>query len=179
MLKALTCIFVFFTFLIFSIVNVFVRKPYMDEIFHYPQALKYYNGSFFEWDPKITTPPGLYLSSVTILIPLSKLIEYDLRKIEYFRITNLFFTFGNFFLLYKILCLQHLKDEERFKIFSAMNISMFPVLYFFTFLYYTDCGSVFFVLLMYYWNKKYCFISAAIAGALSIFFRQTNIVWVF
>ena len=35
----------------------------MDEIFHVPQAQKYCLGKFDEWDPKITTFPGLYLSS--------------------------------------------------------------------------------------------------------------------
>jgi alpha-1,2-glucosyltransferase len=37
--------------------------PYMDEIFHIPQSQKYCRGNFTEWDPKITTFPGLYLSS--------------------------------------------------------------------------------------------------------------------
>ncbi len=33
-------------------------------------------------------------------------------------------------------------------------LSLFPVLYFFNFLYYTDAGSVFFVFLMYYLSLK-------------------------
>ena len=33
-------------------------EPYMDEVFHIPQAQKYFNGNFSYWDPKITTPPG-------------------------------------------------------------------------------------------------------------------------
>lgn len=30
-----------------------------DEFFHIPQAQKYCEGRFREWDDKITTPPGL------------------------------------------------------------------------------------------------------------------------
>ena len=34
-----------------------------DEPFHVPQAQAYCNGEWSTWDPKITTPPGLYISS--------------------------------------------------------------------------------------------------------------------
>ena len=36
-------------------------EPYMDEIFHVRQAQRYCDGDLWAWDPKITTPPGLYL----------------------------------------------------------------------------------------------------------------------
>jgi hypothetical protein len=60
-------------------VNSIVTKPYMvcvilltawilrrachaqDEPFHVPQAQAYCNGEWATWDPKITTPPGLYV----------------------------------------------------------------------------------------------------------------------
>lgn len=69
--------------------------------------------------------------------------------------------------------------EMKVYVLSALNLAIFPVLYFFTFLYYTDSGSTFFVLLMYYLHLRHSFFKAAIAGAISLFFRQTNIVWVF
>lgn len=34
--------------------------PYMDEIFHIPQALLVCSGDYVSWDSKITTFPGLY-----------------------------------------------------------------------------------------------------------------------
>lgn len=37
---------------------------YMDEMFHVPQAQRYCNGNFNSYDPKITTPPGLYILSL-------------------------------------------------------------------------------------------------------------------
>ena len=40
-----------------------VPEPYMDEVFHVPQARRFCDGDFAHWDPKITTFPGLYLAS--------------------------------------------------------------------------------------------------------------------
>jgi hypothetical protein len=34
-------------------------EPYLDEVFHIPQAQVYCEGRFDVWDDKITTPPGL------------------------------------------------------------------------------------------------------------------------
>ena len=57
-------------------------------------------------------------------------------------------------------------------------LAVFPVLYFFTFLYYTDASSVFFVLLMYYLSLRGNHFAAALAGSASIMVRQTNVIWV-
>jgi alpha-1,2-glucosyltransferase len=40
------------------LVNDLVPTPYMDEIFHVPQAINYCKANFHLWDNKITTPPG-------------------------------------------------------------------------------------------------------------------------
>ena len=58
-------------------------------------------------------------------------------------------------------------------------MAFFPLLYFFSFLYYTDVGSTFLVLLMFclHLDRRDWF--ASFIGALSVFFRQTNIIWVF
>ena len=40
--------------------------PYMDEVFHVPQAKAYCDGNFSHWDDKITTLPGLYYVSYII-----------------------------------------------------------------------------------------------------------------
>ena len=37
---------------------------YMDEIFHVPKAQRFCSGDFSNYDPKITTPPGLYILSL-------------------------------------------------------------------------------------------------------------------
>ena len=50
-----------------ELVDQNVPEPYMDEIFHIPQAQRYCAGNFTQWDDKITTLPGLYLFSVGLL----------------------------------------------------------------------------------------------------------------
>lgn len=61
---------------------------------------------------------------------------------------------------------------------SALTLSSFPVLYFFTFLYYTDAGSTFFTLFAYLMCLYRCHKASALLGICSILFRQTNIIWV-
>ncbi|GIX74803.1 dol-P-Glc:Glc(2)Man(9)GlcNAc(2)-PP-Dol alpha-1,2-glucosyltransferase [Caerostris darwini] len=151
----------------------------MDEIFHFPQAVKYYTGIYNEWDPKITTPPGLYLFTIAILRPFSKITNLNVVEIACFRFSNIIYTVGTIYIIHRILQHHHKKREPRVLLLSSFNITTFPVLYFFNFLYYTDCGSTFFVLLMYYWHLKKFYFAASIVGAISILFRQTNIVWIF
>jgi alpha-1,2-glucosyltransferase len=47
--------------IILYLFNTLVPEPYMDEYFHYNQFLQYSHNNFKHWDPKITTPPGLYI----------------------------------------------------------------------------------------------------------------------
>lgn len=60
-------VFLGMTASLFKVMNSVNPNPYMDEIFHIPQAQRYCNGTFCTWDPKITTLPGLYLFSSGIL----------------------------------------------------------------------------------------------------------------
>lgn len=64
------------------------------------------------------------------------------------------------------------------RILSTLTLAVFPILYFFNFLYYTDTGSVFFTLFAYlmclYGNHK----TSALLGFCGFMFRQTNIIWV-
>ena len=61
---------------------------------------------------------------------------------------------------------------------TATTLAIFPVLYFFTFLYYTDSGSTCLVLLMYLLGLHGNRMLAANVGVATILFRQTNVVWV-
>lgn len=64
------------------------------------------------------------------------------------------------------------------RILTALSLSTFPVLYFFSFLYYTDAGSTFFILFAYLMTLYGSHASAATLGVCAILFRQTNVVWV-
>jgi len=78
----------------------------------------------------------------------------------------------------KLLCYT-IQDSDGVKsCMTALALSMFPVIYFFTFLYYTDPGSIFFVLIMYLFCISDSHLTAALFGGIAIVFRQTNIIWV-
>ena len=48
----------------------------LDEIFHIPAAQRYCDGNLSYWDPKITTPPGLYIFS-SLIIKVAQLVSPD------------------------------------------------------------------------------------------------------
>ncbi|XP_067420508.1 dol-P-Glc:Glc(2)Man(9)GlcNAc(2)-PP-Dol alpha-1,2-glucosyltransferase [Emydura macquarii macquarii] len=170
--------------LLFSALSREQRAPYMDETFHVPQAQAYCEGRFQQWDPMITTLPGLYLMSVGIVKPAVWLLGWSgsiVCSTGMLRFINLLFSVGNFYLLYLLLCKIHYKNKTVSgfqRILSTLTLAMFPTLYFFTFLYYTDTGSTFFTLFAYlmclYGNHK----TSAMLGFCGFMFRQTNIIWI-
>ncbi|XP_029317814.1 dol-P-Glc:Glc(2)Man(9)GlcNAc(2)-PP-Dol alpha-1,2-glucosyltransferase [Cottoperca gobio] len=170
--------------LLFSRVTREQREPYMDEIFHIPQAQKYCYGKFNEWDPMITTLPGLYLVSVGVIKPvvwLADLTGQVVCSTAMLRFINLLFNCGILYLLYLLICKLHLREKTRTtsrRVLSALSLSTFPVLYFFNFLYYTDAGSTFFTLFTYLMTLYGCHKASALLGVCSVLFRQTNIIWV-
>ncbi|PBC32667.1 Putative alpha-1,2-glucosyltransferase ALG10-B [Apis cerana cerana] len=154
-------------------------QPYyfIDEIFHVSQTLQYCNNNFTQWNPKITTLPGLYLITTLILSPLK------LCNIFYMRCINLFGTFLNLYLaqnIIKKISIIYWKQRwnDWMKLIVACNIMFFPPLFFWHFLYYTDVASVNAILLMLLLHLYKQFKTAAFIGLLSILIRQTNIIWV-
>lgn len=87
--------------LAFQITNL-VPEPYMDEIFHIPQAQKYCKGSFKEWDDKITTLPGLYFMTVGVLNPISKWQNSWLCTTSTLRLVNVGFASLTLLVLHRI-----------------------------------------------------------------------------
>ncbi|XP_041350519.1 putative Dol-P-Glc:Glc(2)Man(9)GlcNAc(2)-PP-Dol alpha-1,2-glucosyltransferase [Gigantopelta aegis] len=167
------------------VINDAQPAPYMDEIFHIPQAQEYCRRNFTSWDPMITTLPGLYLISVGILEPIAKVLQLTTMELctpLVLRSINLLFMTGNVWLLSRLITVMHFSKKESSTdaitiALTGLTLGSFPVLFFFTGLYYTDPGSVFFVLLMYFTSEDRHHFLAAIYGVLAIFFRQTNIVW--
>ncbi|XP_076647875.1 alpha-1,2-glucosyltransferase Alg10 isoform X1 [Halictus rubicundus] len=171
-LSFFSCIVILFLFL-----NHVQPYYFIDEVFHVPQTLQYCAGNFTQWDPKITTLPGLYLLATLILSP------FNLCNIFYMRCINLLGTFINFYLIYNIT--KHIsitRPAKRWKnwkhLLVACNIMLFPPLFFWHFLYYTDVVSVNAILLMLLLHLHKKFKMAAAVGLLSVLIRQTNIIWV-
>ncbi|XP_012147646.1 alpha-1,2-glucosyltransferase Alg10 [Megachile rotundata] len=150
---------------------------FIDEVFHVNQTLQYCDGNFTQWDQKITTLPGLYILATLILSPLK------LCNIFYLRCINLLGTFLNLYLTNSILkqiSITHRMQrwDNWIKLSVACNITFFPPLFFWHFLYYTDVVSLNAVLLMVLLHLHKQFKLAAFVGLLSVIIRQTNIIWV-
>ncbi|XP_023346640.1 putative Dol-P-Glc:Glc(2)Man(9)GlcNAc(2)-PP-Dol alpha-1,2-glucosyltransferase [Eurytemora carolleeae] len=173
-----------------NLVNVSVPDPYMDEIFHIPQAQQYCLGNFTAWDSKITTLPGLYLISVGIISPLNSLAASLTREppdinscsTQNLRSLNVLFGLINLSLVYCITAQLHGEKQgysSNLAILNSLNLSLLPVLYMFNFLYYTDAVSTTMVLLTYSLHLAGTRNLSSLAGLCSVLCRQTNIVWVF
>ncbi|EWC46309.1 hypothetical protein DRE_04480 [Drechslerella stenobrocha 248] len=253
-------------------INDVVPDPYLDEVFHIPQAQRYCMMHFKHWDDKITTPPGLYLLSyiyvgfVQVFQPAFRFVANNLpwatpvpsgwdtrpgstnnftyASLEHCSTAPLRFlnVIGGSILLpwvvYEICLYVHSpyhqvtpppipvvvvagpgpggsladpKEVEKIKrktelppgvgpkepptvskidvaqerinhealaAQTAMNIALFPLLYFFNSLFYTDVWSTVFVLLAYRSYLLYSPWHSAGWSLVSILFRQTNILWV-
>ncbi|KAL3681224.1 hypothetical protein R1sor_024180 [Riccia sorocarpa] len=171
-----------------QLVNSSVPTAYMDEEFHLNQVQHYCRGDFSYWDPKITTLPGLYLASlayVEILLPGADYFGYgnslsDLcSRPAVLRSVNLVL-FSICALLFREIAL-HLDPEKNTlrATMKALVLSLYPLHWFFTLLYYTEMGSAATVMAMYFYSLQHSYWISALFGVLAILFRQTNAVWVF
>ena len=135
-----------------------------DEIFHIPQAQLYGQHRFDEWDSKITTPPGLYLASLLLLEPLTWIFDVPSVYIpSLLRLINALFGLATIAVFQRIIKQVHPSLSVSSDTWlNAIVASCFPVAFFFYFLYYTDSGSTFFVLLAYWLSLRKFFASSAI-----------------
>ncbi|KAK3491976.1 Dol-P-Glc:Glc(2)Man(9)GlcNAc(2)-PP-Dol alpha-1,2-glucosyltransferase [Neurospora crassa] len=176
-----------------ALVNHYAPEPYLDEVFHIPQAQTYCKGRYYEWDDKITTPPGLYLLSVGWhkLMRLAECTPSSLRS------NNLVATL--LIALLALSCRRRIEAQTAvgaeksavsfYAYHTAINIALFPVIFFFSGLYYTDVASTL-VLLVAYRNhlnrvashsEKPGFFNGlwtVVLGVAALFMRQTNVFWV-
>ncbi|GAA5982340.1 hypothetical protein JCM10908_006604 [Rhodotorula pacifica] len=165
-------------------INEHVPEPYMDEIFHVTQAQAYCRGDRRYWDPALTTPPGLYLlpallSHLQRQLPFLERLAPDACSVPALRAFNLLLSFSLPFLYSSLLSLLHTSPRRKPTSYAweGLVIALFPVLGWWAWMYYTDLASVLAVLVSwrYALQRRYAF--SAAAGAVSLLFRQTNIVW--
>jgi len=157
-------------------VNTIVSEPYMDEPFHIPQAQAYCRGEYETWDPKITTPPGLYLLSLFL-----KRVFLVKCNVAMLRLTPALTLMLLPLALTRLLAF-HKRIQSPSSILSptveAMVLSAFPLAWFYGFLYYTEAPSLLSVAMTVVFATRGWHWGAAVAGMISCTFRQTNIVWV-
>ncbi|CAF2512695.1 unnamed protein product [Rotaria sp. Silwood2] len=151
----------------------------MDEYFHFHQAANYCSGNYKHWDPSITTPPGLYLMTHLFETVLNSLQILDKTfgqcSLGLARFTNVIFMLTLPFIFMKYLK-KVKKEDEQTSMFSAICISCHPLIYFFTFLYYTDVGSLFFAMVSLTTHVYHYHLCSAMFSIIALTFRQTNII---
>ncbi|KAK0715290.1 DIE2/ALG10 family-domain-containing protein [Lasiosphaeris hirsuta] len=197
-LGAITTAGLFFLFLVarswLALVDHHVPEPYLDEFFHIPQAQTYCEGRYWDWDDKITTPPGLYLLSVAYhkFWMLTECTPLTLRS------NNLLATLLTALVAARCRSLIEARSAERdggstsqslsyYSYHTAINIALFPVIFFFSALYYTDTFSTLFVLLAYQNHLLRVGLDkpsvlndvwTVVLGVFGLFMRQTNVFWI-
>ncbi|RLN75715.1 hypothetical protein BBJ28_00001800 [Nothophytophthora sp. Chile5] len=102
-----------------------------------------------EWDPKITTFPGVYLVA-TLYAHGAALVGWGedatFCSLPVLRSVNVLFALGNVVLC--VLLRRHVAPQDPHAQLYALRVALFPPHFFFAFLFYTDGGATFFVLLM-------------------------------
>ncbi|KAK3031721.1 hypothetical protein RJ639_035307, partial [Escallonia herrerae] len=153
------------------LVNRIVPDPYMDEIFHVPQAQQYCKGNFTSWDPMITTLPGLYffsLAHVASLFPGILLTQVassysDTCSTSILRSTNGALAVICSILIYQIItCLRPTLDERKATLY-AFVLSL--------------CGITYCSARYVFCQPEEDYLFSAMLGALAVLIRQTNIIW--
>ncbi|KAI8995441.1 glucosyltransferase [Trametes punicea] len=162
--------------LVLRALNEEVREPYMDEPFHVPQAQAYCRGEYWTWDPKITTPPGLYLLSVIL-----KKIFMLKCNLAMLRLTPVLSLLALPITLTPLIC-YHKRERPPPSLatppLEAVILASFPIAWFFGFLYYTEVPSLVSVVSTVVLAMQGRHWLAALLGLVSCTFRQNNIVWV-
>ncbi|EFR00010.1 hypothetical protein MGYG_03017 [Nannizzia gypsea CBS 118893] len=186
--------------------NAILPDPYLDEVFHVRQAQAYWDHRWQQWDPKITTPPGLYLVSYAVAsfsatlfgrpVELSASVLRCINGLVLFNVLQL--TLRRFFSIRQkqILKKGDISVSTWSISLSALNICLFPPVFFFSGLYYTDLAALIIVLetcnvdfprspsangygaVKGSLRMTLRYLSLIILGLAALVFRQTNIFWV-
>lgn len=150
---------------------------FIDEIFHITMTEQYLDGDWTTWDPKITTPPGLYILGYFQGKLGSILPWINGRSLLWLRLVN---TFGGTVVLPYML--NHLFILNPIGFWQS-SLILSPIFYIFNFVYYTDVWSSILVISamsiavgLPYGDVRSCQISAGLLW-ISLWFRQTNVIW--
>jgi alpha-1,2-glucosyltransferase len=166
--------------------------PYMDELFHVPQAQRMCSAFAkrslaFEYDPSITTPPGTYL--VPAMLGLASPYFCSTPGLRLISAVFVALSIPQFLSILERLRARHplpvqvelrqislgsstrcLQDVE------ACLLALHPVFFFYANLFYTDPPAIFFFLLCFRLSLEGCPLPSALFGMLSASCRQTNAV---
>lgn len=175
---ALLLIFVLACIRTAKLVNNAATTPFIDERFHLAQCQTYCAGKWAQWDPKITTPPGLYILGYIYSSIVGKVLGVSdaCGSAGVLRSLNLI---GGLVAMPLVL-----RQFKRYCLdqFWTVNVVAQPLLFTYYFLFYTDIWLAILVGASVACafgaadKRGYTVISAVCAFA-SLWFRQTNAVW--
>ena len=154
----------------------------------------YADNHFSVWDPKITTPPGLYLVAY-VWLWIFRTLHIPGSPVTHLRSLNVFGLLGLWFVAWELSDAIQAERQPKNKTDSAersertnqkrsqmtahvaLNAALFPPIFFFSGLFYTDILSALFVLLAHFAFQKRNVLGVLAASSCSLFLRQTNIFW--
>ncbi|KAH3664410.1 hypothetical protein WICMUC_005795 [Wickerhamomyces mucosus] len=158
--------------------NNYLKDKFIDEIFHVSMVEQYFKGDFKTWDSKITTPPGLYYLGY-VWAKLIQLLHIPINPVGLNSLRLINAIGGAVVLPISLNSLFILNPIG----FWQTNIVLFPILSTFYYFFYTDVWSTVFIIsslstaIGLPFGDKLSIKVSAILGFLSIWFRQTNIIW--
>ncbi|CAI4487610.1 AAC_HP2_G0021820.mRNA.1.CDS.1 [Saccharomyces cerevisiae] len=154
-----------------------VPYEFIDEKFHVGQTLTYLKGKWTQWDPKITTPPGIYILGLINYYCIKPIFK-SWSTLTILRLVNLL---GGI-IVFPILVLRPIFLFNALG-FWPVSLMSFPLMTTYYYLFYTDVWSTILilqslscVLTLPFGPVKSIWLSAFFAGV-SCLFRQTNIIW--
>ncbi|KIV89478.1 hypothetical protein PV10_06874 [Exophiala mesophila] len=177
-----------------KLINQEIPQPYLDEVFHVPQSQAFYTGDWRTWDSKITTPPGLYVFAYYI----NSFRNYmdptmDMAPPDEWRYINAVLYYLLLIALYVLAAVGTRSVQADRVLQREFAIVMFPLLFFFSGLFYTDLLGVFAVVVTQVvwtaasgisrqngnrWPRHILMLLHVLLGLLALSARQTNIFWV-
>mmetsp|Transcript_9427 Transcript_9427/g.40842 ORF Transcript_9427/g.40842 Transcript_9427/m.40842 type:complete len:468 (-) Transcript_9427:1899-3302(-) len=152
-------------------INLRQPEPYMDELFHVPQAQAFCSWNW-SYNENITTPPGAYLPVAMIGFAIKQI---NLEAGEWvcstagLRLWNMFL----WIMLVELLIVRT-KSEA-----TAIALALHPVLLFYSTLFYTDLTSLLLCLAAWELSRAEKRGYSALVGAAATLTRQSSALWHF
>lgn len=162
-------------------------QPTQDEPFHVAQTQAYCRGEWSSWDPKITTPPGLYavgVATASVLCALDAALRSYARPLPTFcgtthlRLANVVGAGATFYAAGAVARRLHPRGGGAPAALAAAWVATLPTHALYAWLYYTDVWALAAVLACWAASLHGRPWLAAGAGVAAIALRQTAAVWV-
>lgn len=166
-------------------VNVRQPEPYMDELFHVPQAEGFCAAVRARrmplYDPSITTLPGLYVPPALFCLLLPNVDVASPRMLRY---SSFFFSLLSIPLMTSVQCRLRARSglhphAEPLQSLTTFALWLHPVALFYAHLFYTDAPATAYLLLCWCLALSGRHFGSAMAGLFAAFTRQTHMVWHF